>query len=194
MSKWVCKCDCGNIRSVYLTHLRGGKTVSCGCHSAEACGNRMRTHGMSSTATYRVWRGLLSRCRNPSVKGYKDYGGRGIKVCDRWLSFESFLQDMGKRPAGKSIDRIDPNGDYEPNNCRWATADEQQSNKRSNVFVEIDGVVRTQSQWQRILGVPYSTLSLRISKGMSPKDALLSGDLRSDPNKGRKRSIRFNGV
>lgn len=129
---WVCKCDCGSTVSVNLSKLRNKETRSCGCLRAEVSADRMRTHGKARTGTYRSWEAMKQRCTNPNYSEFYLYGGRGIKVCERWLQFESFLADMGVRPEGKSIDRIDVNGDYTKDNCRWATATEQARNKRNH--------------------------------------------------------------
>lgn len=128
-SRWLCRCDCGVERSILRTGLMSGRTVSCGCRMLETL-RPNRTHGKSHTSTWITWASMKSRCNNPNNNSYADYGGRGIKVCGRWSVFEHFLADMDERPDGKSIDRIDNDGDYEPSNCRWATNAEQQMNKR----------------------------------------------------------------
>lgn len=133
-SIWLCHCACGNFKRVRGDSLWTGKTKSCSCLQIDIVtrhGQARRTMGWSST--YRSWQAMKRRCLNPKVRGYKNYGGRGITICERWLeSFENFLADMGPRPPGMSLDRIDPNGNYEPGNCRWATAKEQSLNKRSS--------------------------------------------------------------
>jgi hypothetical protein len=123
---WLCRCRCGIERVVLGHHLRAGKTRSCGCFARE----RSTTHGLSRTHVYRVWQGMKERCLNRRHRSYFNYGGRGIKVCERWLIFENFYADMGDPPPGLSLDRINNNGNYEPNNCRWATQAQQLANRR----------------------------------------------------------------
>lgn len=130
-TSWVCKCDCGNTTVVMRHSLTCGLTKSCGCLQREVAVIVNTTHGMSESKTYNTWRGMIDRCSSPSHEAYKHYGGRGIIVCERWLTFENFLADMGERPAGLSIDRYPNNdGNYEPGNCRWATPKEQRANQR----------------------------------------------------------------
>ena len=130
-ANWFCRCECGNITSVRSYLLRKGHTKSCGCLVIEhAAQMNPPKHGMYNTPTYHTWEGMKQRCLNPEATRYPDYGAKGITVCERWRIFENFLEDMGERPEGKTLDRINPFGDYEPNNCRWATPKEQANNQR----------------------------------------------------------------
>ncbi len=145
-SMWKCVCDCGHFRTVSSSNLKSGKAKSCGCLRAEmtskmARGNKFKKskHGLSGSRIYNSWSSMISRCKHQSSGSYKDYGGRGILVCDRWSDhkngFQNFLSDMGERPEGMTLDRINNDGNYEPENCRWATPKEQISNRRAYKIV-----------------------------------------------------------
>lgn len=164
-ARWLCDCECGNQTIVDAKHLKSGHTKSCGCYNREHTGEMRRTHGLSNTPTYNVWLGIKNRCENPHEIGYKNYGGRGIKVCDEWHSFENFLRDMGEKPKGMSIERKDNNGDYCKDNCKWATRTEQNNNRRNNIILEHDGKIQTMGQWAKQLGIAYCTLKTRYYSG-----------------------------
>lgn len=177
---YLCRCDCGNTTIVEWHNLRGNHTRSCGCLAKEGRPIHGHASGGKCSATYISWMSLFSRCYNPKDKRFIAYGGRGINVCERWReSFSNFLDDMGERPIGTSLDRIDPNGNYDPGNCRWATQKEQQRNRRNNVRVTINGETRCISEWLEVLGMPRSTLDKRRRAGFSLNTAL-TAPIRTD--------------
>lgn len=135
-------------------------------------------HGWFGTSTYDAWAGMLQRCNNPRVINFADYGGRGIQVCGRWVMFENFLADMGPRPAGMTLDRIDNNGDYEPGNCRWTTQRTQARNRRSNHLIKFKGQTRTLMEWGEITGFGWSRIEARLRLGWTVARALTVGDAR----------------
>jgi hypothetical protein len=135
-------------------------------------GKKNTVHGKSYDRVHKIWDGMLQRCTNPKQKGFHRYGGRGITVCDRWRSFENFLADMGEPPQGTSLDRINNDGNYEPSNCRWATAEEQANNRRNNRILTMDGRSLTVSQWSRLLKIGEGGIRHRLRSGMSDAQAL----------------------
>ena len=140
----ICKCQCGNARTVRFASLRSGNTRSCGCFQRERVSKVMTTHGKMNTAEYRSWCHLRSRCLNKANVGYHNYGGRGITVCERWGKFENFLIDMGERPSKKhTVERVDNDGPYSPENCIWATKDTQVNNMRTNRCLTLNEVCLT---------------------------------------------------
>lgn len=167
-----CICDCGKAANVRSSHLRVGKTKSCGCLNREISSKTNTTHGMAagsfrkSRPEYRVWNGMIQRCHNPRNNHYENYGGRGIAVCEEWReSFEAFFADMGKRADGLTLDRIDNDKGYLKENCRWATRKEQQNNLRKNVRVEYQGQTKTLTEWAEALGIERQNLYSRIARG-----------------------------
>lgn len=174
--QWVCRCDCGNEVITYTGALTSHNTKSCGCWKLEtssANGKARKTHGLTKTPEYKTWSAMKERCYKEDSCNYFNYGGRGIKVCDRWLeSFENFLADMGFRPGPEfSLDREDNDGHYEPGNCRWATIETQSNNRRTNEYYEFEGEQLTLSQIARKLKMSRATLEARIKRGMSPEEA-----------------------
>lgn len=183
-AKWVCRCDCGTSRLVPSYRLRSGRTKSCGCLAREQVASRNTKHGMFGTRIYRIWSGMMTRCTNENAINYADYGGRGIKVCDAWQQFENFYADMcdGYRDD-LSLDRIDGDGDYRPDNCRWETATRQQRNRRNTVFIELNGRRQSLADWADETGIPAGTLSERLRRGWSAERALTTqiGQPRATP-------------
>lgn len=177
---WRFTCDCGSTKDAKIKLVRAGKTTSCGCAARELLAARNTLHGMTKThsAEYRSWKDMRSRCNNPNDSDFAGYGGRGIKVDPRWSDFETFAADMGCRPRGCTLDRIDVNAGYSPENCRWANATTQANNKRSNRVIEFDGRAQTLQQWCREFNIETSKVRYRLSHGMSLLDALQPGDLR----------------
>jgi hypothetical protein len=159
---YLCQCDCGASKPIRQDDLRSGRTVSCGCFKRSITKARHITHGDTASAEYTAWANMRARCHNPKSSYYYCYGGRGIKVCERWNSYEQFLQDMGRKPSSAhSLDRIDVDGDYGPGNCRWATVKEQASNKRSTVRFIYDGRSWTLAEVARSTGISIHTIYSR---------------------------------
>ena len=160
---WLCKCDCGKLVEVSIYQMKSGVCKSCGCLHDEVATQRcydMAKHNMALTRIYKLWGGMLGRCNNPNNKDFPKYGGRGIKVCDEWRDFVNFNNWANENGYSDelSIDRIDVNGNYEPNNCRWVTLAEQARNKRNNHFVEYNGETRCLKEWSRMTSSPQFTL------------------------------------
>ena len=160
---WKCKCDCGNVVDVRTSKLKSGSKRSCGCLMIEHQKEAPIKHGKSHSREFNTWQRMKQRCYTKGCDSYKNYGARGIKVCDRWLhSFENFYADMGEAPKGYSIDRIDSNGDYCPENCRWASMREQQNNKRNTFLITFNGITKPLSYWSETLGIKSNTIHARI--------------------------------
>lgn len=174
-SQWICKCECGNTCTAKVSDLKYGKTKSCGCLHNELARQRRTKHSLSGTKLYMIWKAMKQRCSNLNNKDYPNYGGRGIKVCDEWRnSFESFYSWAMSNGYSEelSIDRIDVNGNYEPNNCRWANATMQQNNKRNNRILEYKGETHTIAEWSRILHISRDVINKRIAKGDSIEEII----------------------
>lgn len=163
-SLWLCECECGNKKVVYGASLTSGNTKSCGCLSRQRVLERNSTHKLSRTRTHRIWQAMLNRCRNSKMSQYKNYGGRGITVDERWEKFENFLADMGEAPPNTSIDRKDNNGNYCKENCRWATRHQQSRNKSNNRVIEFNGVAKCLKDWASDLGINQSSLRERLDR------------------------------
>lgn len=172
---WVCKCSCGNVKSVREDHVLDGRVVSCGCHKDENSADRLRTHGKSRTPLYRIYKHILGRCYCETDNRYKDYGGRGISVCDEWkgdfLSFYEWAVNNGYDKR-LTIDRRNNDGDYSPENCRWVNHETQSNNKRNNHFIEYMGSRFTVSQWAHRLGMDPKILDNRLRRGWTVKRAI----------------------
>lgn len=164
--RWLCECECGNTTVVRSDHLCQQKIKSCGCLRREFGKRSFPRHGMTDSPTWSSWKGLFERCNNPKSPGYKNYGGRGVSICDRWQVFENFYEDMGDRPEGATLDRIDVNGNYEPGNCRWATMKQQQRNRRNNKKEFFRGELRTISEIAEMTGWNWSTIARRAKRGV----------------------------
>jgi hypothetical protein len=175
--RWLCKCDCGAEKAVTGFKLRNGNTSSCGCLQAEArktsCRLAVTRHGKRKTPEYAAWRSALKRCHSPREKSYRNYGARGIAVCERWQSFENFYADMGPRPSpDHSLDRIDNDGNYEPANCRWATKSEQSLNTRSNFIITAFGRTAPLGAFVSSKSNGFQLAWQRMRRGWEPERAL----------------------
>lgn len=179
---WLARCECGTTKTIRGSHLRSAAIKSCGCYSKEKSGERNRTHGLSGNDTHICWKSMWARCRNRNSRDFKNYGARGITVCARWRDFRLFLFDMGLRPPKMTLERIDNNKGYSPDNCRWATKAEQANNTRVVRHITLNGVTLSLSAWDRHLGLPPRCVAKRLRSGWSIEKAL------------SKPARRFNGV
>ena len=179
---WKCKCDCGNEVVVLAQSLSNGATKSCGCLKKERVHEICRTHGelvykKKRTRLYCIWENMKRRCFNPKNQFYYCYGGRGITVCDEWKdSFEAFREWAYSSGYDEylTIDRVNVDGNYEPDNCRWVTMKEQSNNKRTSHFLTFNGETKTIAQWSEATGFSYPTLFMRIKRGLSAEETLLT--------------------
>lgn len=165
---WLCRCECGVLKTRIRNVLTNGSSKSCGC-------SKNVTHGMTKTDEHNIWLGIKRRCYNPHANHYDRYGGRGITVCERWReSFINFYIDMGTRPSkNHSIHRINNDGDYEPSNCRWATLKEQQRNTIRSRWLTFRGITMTSAEWAEKLGIRYGLLTGRLRKGWDVEKCLM---------------------
>lgn len=174
-ARWHCRCDCGKETLAIGASLLNGHTQSCGCFKDEKTSQRFKKHGHSGytkTRTYSIWKGMISRCRNPNATSYKWYGALGIDVCERWNSYENFLADMGEAPEGMSLDRQRSSLGYGPDNCVWATDLQQSRNAKSNRKITAFGKTLCASEWAEITGIPAPTIYDRLNRGWTGEKAV----------------------
>lgn len=170
---WECVCSCGAVVTVCGNNLRTGNSHSCGCARTEAARSIFTKHGDTNSAEYIAWGSMKARCTNPNLKNQHRYIGRGITMCERWRDFSNFLSDMGRKPSPElSLDRIDNDGNYEPDNCRWGTGEQQANNRSTNRMISFSGETLTVAEWGRRLGVPARVIYSRLHSGWSPDRAL----------------------
>ncbi len=176
---WLCLCNCGKKTVVTGVYLRNGDTKSCGCLIKDTSRALLLKHGMFGTKVYKAWSGMIERCTNPNSKSWHGYGGRGIKVCHRWRnSFSAFLVDMGDKPEGMTLERKDNDGNYEPDNCKWATRKDQARNTRRNKLVSYNGETLCLSAWAEKTDISSAALWVRIVKLKWPIEKALTMPVR----------------
>lgn len=170
---WECKCDCGKTVAVSSNALRRGNTQSCGCLARSLTASRSTKHGKANSPEYAIWAAMRNRCTNPNDRNYKNYGGRGITLCERWQAFPSFYADMGSRPSSRhSIERLDNNGHYSPDNCKWATVEEQQLNRRTARLLTFKGETCNLAIWAKRTGLSVTCILHRLNAGWTVARAL----------------------
>lgn len=183
---WICKCDCGTELLVRSAMLRRCLTKSCGCLRRNRTSERMTIDGRSNHPLYKLWASMVGRCIYTGHSSYERYGGRGITVCDRWRNFHNFLSDMGERPAGMSLDRIDNDGPYSPDNCRWTDVHTQLRNRRTSRFITYQGKTQTHVEWERELGLTTGTIHNRLSAfGRNLEKVLFTGQFPGRRGRGK---------
>lgn len=187
-ARWNCKCSCGNVKAIKGYHLMSGDTRSCGCYAIERTIIRNATHGKYKTRLYRIWRGMISRCYNKNADNHKNYGGRGIMVCDEWNEFEPFYNWSidSDYSDDLTLDRINVDGNYEPSNCRWADIKTQANNKTNSNIITYRGKTHTVAEWSNILNINVETLHTRLNRGWDIEKVFNKSDYRSN-------NITFNG-
>lgn len=182
--RYLCKCDCGNERVIRRTSLTTGNSKSCGCFSRDVATRRNTKHGGANSRLYRIWAGIIQRCCNDRKRyEWEKYGGRGIRVCDEWKQYEAFKSWAINNGYSDdlSIDRIDPNGNYCPENCRWATSYQQANNKRTSKFITYNGKTATVREFADEYKIPYSCLYTRLRNGWSVEKSL------NEPTRGKSK-------
>lgn len=179
---WKCRCDCGNMTYVISGNLRRGNTKSCGCYGRECTAERNTTHGKTKERLHGVWTRMKDRCNNPKSDRWEWYGARGISVCEEWKnSYEAFREwalSNGYQ-GGLTIDRVDVNGNYCPDNCRWITIKDQQNNRRNNHRITVGEETHTIAEWSKITGIRQGTIYARIASGWSAEDAITTPERKS---------------
>lgn len=180
--KWVCECDCGRFGAFIQSNIERGSTKSCGCFRKSKNKEINTSHKMSKTREYRTWSSIMGRCYNKNVNGYESYGRRGIKVCDEWLnSFEKFYEDMGSKPIGYSIERIDVNGDYCKENCCWIPFAEQWKNKRKiPTIINYNGIEKSVSYWAKLINLTKDSLEKRLNNGEKIEDIIFEREVEKE--------------
>lgn len=172
-TNWLCLCECGRETLVCTGDLNIGRTKSCGCLRKEKCDIANTTHGYSKEKIYKIWAAMIQRCTNPNNKQWKDYGGREIMVCERWIKPENFIKDMIKKwKPGLTLERRNNDKGYFPENCYWATWEEQQRNTRKNHLITCFGKTQCIAAWSEETGIPTKIISWRIDRGWTPNRAL----------------------
>lgn len=189
ISRWMCKCDCGNETIVYSSFLKNGHTKSCGCLQKKNATKKFTKHNLSKSRIFKTFMSMKRRCYTKSQTAYKYYGARGIKVCAEWLdkdngfiNFYNWAMQNGYTDD-LTIDRIDVNGNYEPSNCKWVTMKEQANNRRNNIYIEYRGEKHTISEWSRLVNLSYKTLYGRYSRGCKIEDIFYKGKFKNGPKK-----------
>ena len=165
-------CDCGNTKNICGSLVRTGKTLSCGCLRSETTAKKNFVHGLVHTGAYQSWLAMKTRCTNPNQSAYKRYGGRGIGFDPSWKLFENFVADMGERPVGMTLERIDNSKGYCKSNCKWATSAEQSRNTRQNVMITHNGKTMCMTDWAKETGIPYPTIQDRVKRGLVAEQIL----------------------
>lgn len=186
---WNVLCDCGEIKTVAASNLFG-KTKSCGCLKKQLDKTKLVTHGLSGTRTHRIWKGIIARCNIESATGFENYGGRGVRVCKQWLDYANFFNDMGPAPEGMSIDRIDVNGDYTIENCKWSSRIEQSRNRRTNRLIDVAGKKTVLSEAASLSEMRYDAIRFRLNRGWSSDEAVSA----KKNTKKRSKKIAANGT